>query len=179
MREKTAFSLRPGTKWKEEKKMSRFEKTLRQMEKDPEILKMKRFRQHGNSNTYKHSLSVALCADHLGKQLHWKVDGAALARGAMLHDYYLYEIKEQGISDYQHGVRHPEIALQNARKRYRLSEKEANIIRSHMWPLTLFHVPKSKEAVLVCAADKYVASREFINSGVSAVKSRIPLFAGI
>ena len=88
--------------------------------------------------------------------------GRAGAHGALLHDYYLYSIEEKGLSAYVHGTRHPQIAVENAQKDFSLTEKELNIIRSHMWPLTLFHVPRSKEAALVCMADKYVASREML-----------------
>ncbi len=147
------------------------------MENDPEIQKLRQFRQHGSSNTYDHCRSVARSADRLGRWLGWEVDGEELARGAMLHDYYLYDTRDMTISDYQHGVKHPETALKNAGKLYELSEKETNIIRSHMWPLTLFHVPKSREAVLVCAADKAVATREFFHSGVQALKKRAQLGA--
>ena len=43
-----------------------------------------------------------------------------------------------------------------------LNDKEMAIIRSHMWPLTLFHPPQSKEAVVVMMADKYCAVREMV-----------------
>ena len=38
--------------------------------------------------------------------------------------------------------------------------KEKNIIRSHMWPLTFFHMPLSKEAWLVCKYDKILSIKE-------------------
>ena len=42
-----------------------------------------------------------------------------------------------------------------------LSEKENNIIRSHMFPLAK-EFPKSKEALIVGCADKSVAFYEFL-----------------
>ena len=90
------------------------------------------------------------------------IDEKALARGAMLHDYYLYTFKETKMSPYRHGISHPETALKNASKRHRLTEKETNIIRSHMWPMTFLHPPMSREAVLVCLADKYCAVNEML-----------------
>ena len=36
-----------------------------------------------------------------------------------------------------------------------LNDKERNIIRSHMWPLTITAVPACREAVIVCIADKW------------------------
>ena len=41
-----------------------------------------------------------------------------------------------------------------------LTRKEENIIRSHMWPLTFWHYPQSREAVIVCLADKIVSTKE-------------------
>ena len=80
----------------------------------------------------------------------------------MLHDYYQYNIKEEGFSAYRHGTSHPLTAMKKAQEDFDLTDKELNIIRGHMWPLTLVHPPKSKEALLVCLADKYCAANEMV-----------------
>jgi len=166
------YCCRTGNEWRiteREEKLTDFDEKLHQMEELPEIQKLKQYPQHGGSNTFEHSRAVAFASHHLADKLGWKVDGKALARGAMLHDYYLYNIKQRGIGSYHHGVSHPQIALDNAQG-FGLTQKESNIIRSHMWPLTFFHVPRSREAVLVCVADKYVALREFLHYGSEKVK---------
>nr|MCR4674258.1 HD domain-containing protein [Lachnospiraceae bacterium] len=129
---------------------------------DSNIKQMGSFEQHEGNDTLQHVVNVAWNSFYLAEKFHIKVDYEALAKGAILHDFYLYDIKESGLSDYRHGVSHPGTALSNAEKLFTLSEKEKNIILSHMWPLTLFHMPKSKEAWLVCLADKYCAFNEMI-----------------
>ena len=57
-------------------------------------------------------------------------------------------------------VSHPAKALRNANKYFDLTEREANIISSHMFPLTLTKVPKCREAVIVCITDKICATKE-------------------
>lgn len=138
----------------------KFDEQIRLLKEDPEIQKMASFGMHSGNNTLQHVENVANVSFLLAEKLGIDVDEAALARGAMLHDYYLYTFKETGMNPYRHGISHPETALKNASKRHTLSEKEANIIRSHMWPMTLLHPPKSKEALLVCLADKYCAANE-------------------
>ena len=83
----------------------------------------------------------------------------ALIRGALLHDYFLYDwhIKRKG--HHFHGFTHPATALRNAEKEYNLGDIERNIISRHMFPLTIVP-PMCREAWLVCLADKYCAVKE-------------------
>ena len=59
-----------------------------------------------------------------------------------------------------HGFTHPSIALNNANAAFSLDDKVKNIIVSHMWPVTLFDLPASKEAWIVTFADKICAFEE-------------------
>lgn len=140
----------------------RFISELRVLLNNPEIRRMAGYEQHKGNTTLQHALNVAVISFKIASRLGWDIDEKTLARGSILHDFYLYNIRETGMSDYRHGVSHPEKALENARELLPLSFKEENIIRSHMWPLTLFHPPRSREAVAVMLADKYCAVREMV-----------------
>ncbi|MGN0974563.1 MAG: HD domain-containing protein [Gemmiger sp.] len=140
--------------------MSNFETTLQDLESDARIQPLKTFRQHRTTTTYDHCVHVAKSSYRLARFLGIRIDGAALARGAMLHDYYLYDTRCKNCSAYSHGIHHAARALRNAGEQYELSPIEQNIIYSHMWPLNLTHLPRCREAVLVCMADKYCALLE-------------------
>lgn len=139
-----------------------FDEQIRLLKEDPEIQKMASFTMHNGNTTLQHVENVADVSFRIAEKLGIDIDEKALVRGAMLHDYYLYTFKETKMSPYRHGISHPETALKNASKRHRLTEKETNIIRSHMWPMTFLHPPMSREAVLVCLADKYCAVNEML-----------------
>ena len=134
---------------------------LNKLLEDPRIVKLCTFPQHHGSNTLSHCIAVAKKSFELAEKFGWDIDERELVRGAMLHDYYQYNIKEEGLSAYRHGTSHPAIAIRNANKDFGLTDKETSAIRSHMWPLTLAHPPRSKEAALLCLADKDVAIKEF------------------
>ena len=112
------------------------------------------FVQHGNTSVMKHCISVAYVSLMIAKKLHIKVDRKALVRGALLHDYFLYDWHEKSTWHRWHGFSHPSRAWKNARRHFPMGAKEENIIRSHMWPLIPWQIPKSREAVIVCLADK-------------------------
>lgn len=127
------------------------------------VQEMDTFFQHGSVTTLQHCLNVAVLSYFLCSKLHLKVCVSSLLTGAILHDFYLYDwhdgrFREEGI----HGFSHPKVALQNARHYFNLTEKEQNIIASHMFPLTIREIPKSREAVVVCIADKLCAIREYL-----------------
>ena len=67
-----------------------------------------------------------------------------------------------GPGDWTHSYKHPLIACENASLLFDLTEKEKDIIRSHMWPLTFWHFPGSLEAWIVSFADKYCSAGETI-----------------
>ena len=130
------------------------------------VCKMKEFMQHGTVDTYSHCLNVAVISYIIALKLgEKKFDINAMLTGAILHDFYLYDWHEgrkrvEGI----HGFTHPKTALKNATTYFELTNKEKNIIESHMFPLTITKVPKSKEAFIVCCADKICAIREYSSS---------------
>lgn len=124
------------------------------LERDPRVEQMKQYTQHKGNTTFRHCHSVAVFSFRLAQRLGLRIDEAALARGAMLHDFHLYTREKK---DVRHLFRHPRLALQNAEAAFELSDKERNIITSHMWPLTVTALPRSKEALLVTLADKYCA----------------------
>ena len=62
-----------------------------------------------------------------------------------------------------HGFRHPGFALSNAQRDFELSEKEKEIIRKHMWPLTIVP-PTCREAWIVNSADTFISLMETIAS---------------
>ena len=81
----------------------------------------------------------------------------ALVRGALLHDYFLYDWHAfDGGAHRLHGLFHAGRALKNARAEHALSPIEENAIHRHMFPLTPIP-PRCREGWLVCLADKACA----------------------
>ena len=120
----------------------------------PEVQRMREYIQHGSVTTYQHCKNVALVSFWLNRRLHLHADETSLAVGALLHDFYLYDWHEKSTWHRWHGFSHPSRAWKNARRHFPMGAKEENIIRSHMWPLIPWQIPKSREAVIVCLADK-------------------------
>lgn len=126
----------------------------------PDVKIMGQFAQHKTSNTLAHVCHVASVSHKIEKALSIDLDEEAMLKGAMLHDYYLYDFHQHPISAYRHGTGHAMTALSNAEKVFSLNSKERNIIYSHMWPLNLTHIPRCREAWVVTLADKICAIEE-------------------
>lgn len=123
------------------------------LDSDP-VKEMGAYVQHGGTTTYTHSRAVAYYGYHACRVLHMKADYRSLARGALLHDLFLYDWHVPDRSHRFHGFCHPRFALENAKRFYTINGTEANIIASHMWPLTITHMPRCREAWVVCMTDK-------------------------
>ncbi len=119
----------------------------------------KRFIQHANVSTYDHSISVATMSLTLAAIFRVKVDKVSLVRGALLHDFFLYDWHDKTAMPKAHAYLHPLIAFDNAKKEFKLNAIEKNIIQAHMFPLSIV-MPKYKESWIVTMADKICAASE-------------------
>lgn len=126
------------------------------------VRSMGSFIQHGDITCLEHSLYVSFLSYLACKRL--GLDFRSAARGALLHDFFLYDWHDHAPEEGPHGIVHPRISLRNAEARFELNRLERQIIRRHMWPVTLLP-PTSPEAIVVCAVDKYCAVRETARFG--------------
>ena len=122
--------------------------------------------QHKNTSTYKHARNVAysslILAKKLEKRYNLKFNYDELVEAAYLHDFCLYDWHTKDKRHRLHGFRHPRIAADTAKKICGINKAEQEMIRTHMWPLTITKVPKSKEALLISVVDKAQAIKEII-----------------
>lgn len=137
-----------------------FREVLREMLTKGRMQEMKKHISHSDVSVYTHCVRVAFTAYTLAVRWGIRCDLRALVRGALLHDYYLYDWHDPNKGFRWHGFKHHRFALENAVRDFEIGEIEQNIIYSHMFPLTFWCLPKCREAWLVTLADKKVASRE-------------------
>jgi uncharacterized protein len=123
----------------------------------PEYQLLKNYTHHYYTNRYQHCLNVAWYSFLMSRKLHLNV--RSCTRGAMLHDFYLYENIHTKEEVKKHIQTHPKVALENAQRFIRLDDVEIDCIVHHMWP-RVKGKPKTKEGYIVTVADKYAASLE-------------------
>ena len=145
-----------------------------------DILKSENFRstknyiQHGTMPVHRHCIDVAEKSIAISKFLRIPCNEREMVRGALLHDYFLYDWHDKSRENYQrlHGFYHPGIALRNASMEYELTLREKDIIKKHMWPRTVVP-PLCREAWIVTTADKYCSLLETLKlhrgAGVRAI----------
>lgn len=110
--------------------------------------------QHGGTSCLLHSIAVAYYCYRLSLKLGFlKLNKRELIRGALLHDYFLYDWHVPDKERPLHGFYHPTAALKNAENDFSLSKRERDIIAKHMFPLTVTP-PAFKESYVVCLVDK-------------------------
>lgn len=162
-------TLRQSRRW--QRKLNDYRVSYRQIQKAaPDILSSQNFYktrqhiQHGNVTVNDHVRNVARYSLALSEMLHLRCNRRELIRGALLHDYFLYDwhIPDEENPHNLHGFYHPGKALKNATSEYELTDREKDIIKKHMWPLTLVP-PRYKEAWIVTAADKWCSLMETLH----------------
>ena len=127
--------------------------------KNKNFIRLKEFNHHGNISCYKHVITVAYIA--YKKNINKNIDINSLIKVCLLHDYYLYDWHIKGSHKGLHGYNHPKISANNANKDFGLNKREIYAIKSHMWPLTLFHIPTSKIGWILCIADKKATNYDY------------------
>lgn len=130
-----------------------------------EIQLMKQYEQHFEIDRLQHVTSVAYISYLISRKL--GIDCKTATRCALMHDLVYYDWRDGTTGQWHknHGYKHPNYACLNASElcKKELTDLEDDIIRHHMWPLTLTP-PKHKEAFVVTFADKYCATREVLYS---------------
>lgn len=136
--------------------MKKYYEDRQYLTKVNDILENKEFQKMGNiihheGNRLDHSIRVSYYSYLLAKA--FKLDSNRVARAALLHDFFLEEnegaTKKEKIKTM---LKHPEYALSNSRKYFKLSPLEEDIILSHMFPVGK-HIPKYFESWMVDIVD--------------------------
>lgn len=140
-----------------------FIQSIQELHVSDRLIEMNQYIQHGNTSTFLHCLTVAYYSYLLSLRLPFGLDKRSIIRGAMLHDFYLYDWHLPDESHRFHGFHHPERALNNAKEYYDLTILEEDIITKHMWPLTITKLPSYKESILVCLVDKFCSLAETLH----------------
>jgi uncharacterized protein len=124
----------------------------------PEVAKLSQYEHHRGKTRLEHVKEVAYLSFLWSKRL--SLDSEAIVRGALLHDLFYYDWLHEGPR--LHGFRHHNIALKNARKITLLTEKEEDIIKKHMWPLTVLP-PHYMESLVVSLVDTFCSARDYLS----------------
>jgi len=105
---------------------------------------------HAETSCLDHCFNVSFISYLICRKLGF--DYSSAARGGLLHDFFLYDWHGTRLWNI-HGIKHPRIALKNAKKYFELNKIEEAVIKKHMWPLTIFP-SLHKEAYVVMFVDK-------------------------
>lgn len=121
----------------------------------------KKYMQYGKTSVLEHEKNVTIYSLKITDRFKIKIDKKSLIRGALLHDYFLYDWHIPDKTHRLHGFVHAKKALLNASRDFELNDIEKNMIYTHMFPMNL-RIPKYKESIILCIADKIVATKETI-----------------
>lgn len=142
--------------WKQENRAA-FAACVAPLLGTPAVQQLRQFHQHTAATTrLDHCMTVAYFSFTVCRR--FGLDYRAAARGGLLHDLYAENWPGSDGGALSRWRAHPAAALENARV-FGLSDKEADIIVKHMWPLTLTP-PRYRESFVVSCADKAAAILE-------------------
>lgn len=141
-------------------KIERFSRYYNELSENSGLGQIAQYPQHGSTSRLLHSVAVAYYSYRFATFTRLSFHLPDLVRGALLHDYFLYDAQDGDPAHKGHWTRHPEIALENAGNEVELTGIEKDIIQKHMFPLTL-KPPRYREGVVVSMMDKACSVYEF------------------
>lgn len=143
----------------------------------PQVQSMRQWIHHPGVTCFEHSVFVSYIAFRLARR--WRKDYRMAARMGLLHDLYLYDPADRSAHPGNQCFDHPVAACRNAEALMELSDKERNIILSHMWPLATT-MPHSAEAVVVGLADKFCATVEVVQlTRLPSIRRKVPVLSPV
>ncbi len=148
-------------------KINEFTLIIEDILQNEEYQKLDYYNQHLNVSRLQHSLNVAYYTYLWTKKL--GLDYISATRGAMLHDFFLYNWQDKNETPSEHAYNHPKVALKNAKKYFKINKIMEDCILNHMWPMSK-NIPLTKEGNILSMADKYCATFEVTNQAYQFVK---------
>lgn len=133
-----------------------------------EFLKMKDIVHHGY-NRYGHCVRVSYYSYKISKIL--RLDYVSAARAGLLHDFFLEENENSKfLNKIDNLMNHPKKAVKKSIENFDITDKEENIIISHMFPVVFKSVPKYLESWVVNVVDDGVAVVERCKTTSASLK---------
>lgn len=127
---------------------------VRDIIENEEFNKTKEIMHHG-LNRFDHCMRVSYYSYKVTKLL--KLDYEDVARAGLLHDFFFVDNNEvDKTKRLDVLINHPKYALVNSKRYFSLTDKEEDIITSHMFPISL-RAPKYMESWIVDIVDNVIA----------------------
>jgi uncharacterized protein len=122
----------------------------------------------GRTSTFEHCLNVSYYNYLICKKL--GLDARAGARGGLLHDLFLYDWHTVTLAN-GHAIKHADRALANAEENFDISPLERDIIKKHMFPITL-GIPRHRESFVITLTDKYCGALEVLSHNFKKIRGK-------
>ncbi len=129
---------------------------------------------HHGCSRMDHSLRVSYLSYRISRLLGF--DYEETARAGLLHDFFLLDNDTPLEKIIRYNFIHAKVAVVNASKYFDLTDREADIIETHMFPLNLTP-PKYIEGWVVSTVDKTVALFEHLFALRTKLRFATNLFA--
>lgn len=140
------------------KKDKEYRKIVKDILRNTDFKYLYNIEHHGISRM-EHSIKISYYSYVIAKKL--KMDYISVARGGLLHDFFLDGDERTTKKKIFDTFTHPKRALKTSIGNFKINDIEKNIIVSHMFPLYL-SFPKYKESILVNLVDKFIGCKELI-----------------